>query len=46
MRIVYAFELRHLPEDVDEAFADHRTNGATGSSESKRYAPASPASSS
>ena len=29
MRIVYAFELRRLPEDVDQAFADHRANGAT-----------------
>ena len=46
MRIVYAFELRHLPEDVDQAFADHSANGATGSSGSERYAPASPASSS
>ena len=42
MRIVYAFELRHLPEDVDEAFADHRANGATSSSASERYTPASP----
>ena len=32
MRIVYAFELRRLPEDVDQAFADHRANGATGRS--------------
>jgi len=46
MRIVYAFELRRLPEDVDQAFADHTANGATGSSGSERYAPASPASSS
>ena len=46
MRIVYAFELRRLPQDVDEAFADHRGNGATGSSGSERYTPASPASSS
>src|SRR6266545_6566872 len=45
MRIVYAFELRRLPEDVDRAFADHRANGATGSSGSERYTPASPASS-
>ena len=40
-RIVYAFELRRLPEAVDQAFADHGTNGATQS-----YAPASPAASS
>lgn len=46
MRIVYAFELRRLPEAVDEAFADHSANGATGSSGSERYAPASAASSS
>src|SRR4051794_2813259 len=46
LRIVYAFELRRLPQDVDQAFADHRANGATGSSGSERYAPASPASSS
>jgi uncharacterized membrane protein HdeD (DUF308 family) len=46
MRIVYAFELRRLREDVDQAFADHSANGATGSSGSERYAPASPASSS
>ena len=46
MRIVYAFELRHLPEDVDQAFADHRANGATGSSGSEPYSPASVASSS
>ena len=42
-RIIYAFELRRLPEDVDRAFADHRTNGATGRSGSEQYAPASPA---
>ena len=42
MRIVYAFELRRLPEAVDRAFADHTTNG----SGSERHAPASPASSS
>jgi uncharacterized membrane protein HdeD (DUF308 family) len=46
MRIVYAFELRRLPEDVDQAFADHTSNGATGSSGSERHAPASPARSS
>ena len=46
MRIVYAFELRRLPEVVDQAFADHRANGATGTSRCERYAPASPASSS
>ena len=46
MRIVFAFELRHLPEDVDEAFADHTANGATGSSGSERFVPASPAASS
>jgi hypothetical protein len=45
MRIVYAFELRRLPEDVDQAFADHRTNGATASSGTERIAPAAPASS-
>jgi uncharacterized membrane protein HdeD (DUF308 family) len=45
MRIVYAFELRHLPQDVDQAFADHRTNGATASSGTERIAPAAPASS-
>jgi uncharacterized membrane protein HdeD (DUF308 family) len=27
MRIVYAFELRRLPDDVDQAFADHSANG-------------------
>ena len=43
MRIVFAFELRRLPKDVDEAFADHSANGATGSSGSERHAPASPA---
>ena len=46
MRIVYAFELRRLPRDVDETFADHRANGAAGRSGPERYAPASPASSS
>jgi len=46
MRVVYAFELRHLPEDVDQAFADQSTNGATGSSGAQRFAPASTASSS
>jgi uncharacterized membrane protein HdeD (DUF308 family) len=46
MRIVYAFELRRLPEDVDQAFGDHSANGTTGSAGSERYAPASPASSS
>jgi uncharacterized membrane protein HdeD (DUF308 family) len=46
MRIVYAFELRRLPEDVDEAFADHSANGTTGTSGSERYSPAAPASSS
>src|SRR4051794_10989326 len=46
MRIVYAFELRHLPEDVDRAFADHSANGATGSSGSERDAPAPAASTS
>jgi uncharacterized membrane protein HdeD (DUF308 family) len=45
MRIVYAFELRRLPKDVDEAFADHSANGATGSSRSERHAPAPAASS-
>ncbi len=35
-RIVYAFELRRLPEAVDRAFADHGANGAT-----QPYAPAS-----
>jgi len=44
MRIVFAFELRHLPEDVDEAFADHTANGATGASASERHTPASAAS--
>jgi uncharacterized membrane protein HdeD (DUF308 family) len=43
MRIVYAFELRRLPEDVDQAFGDHTSNGATSSSGSERYTPASPA---
>ncbi len=46
MRIVYAFQLRRLPEVVDQAFADHTANGASGSSGSERYAPASPAPSS
>ncbi len=40
-RIVYAFELRRLPEAVDRAFAGQGANGAT-----ERYAPGSPASSS
>ncbi len=46
MRIVYAFELRRLPQDVDQAFADHTTNGASGGSGSEPYVPASPATSS
>ena len=46
MRIVYAFELRRLPEDVDQMFTDHSANGATGGSGSERQAPASPATSS
>jgi len=46
MRIVYAFELRRLPDDVDEAFADHSSNGTTASSGAERRAPASPATSS
>ena len=44
MRIVFAFELRRLPNDVDEAFADHTANGATGTSGSERHTPASAAS--
>ena len=44
MRIVFAFELRRLPKDVDEAFADHTANGATGASGSERHTPASAAS--
>jgi uncharacterized membrane protein HdeD (DUF308 family) len=47
MRIVYAFELRRLPEEVDRAFADQAANGASASSGSEPYVPpASPASSS
>ncbi len=46
MRIVYAFELRRLPEEIDEAFADHTANGATGRAGSDRHAPAPAASSS
>ena len=46
MRIVFAFELRRLPKDVDEAFADQRANGAPGGSGSERYVPDSAASSS
>src|SRR3954470_19958598 len=46
MRIVYAFELRRLPEDVHQAFADHSANGTAGSSASNPSAPASAASSS
>src|SRR3954447_20103415 len=46
MRIVYAFELRRLPEDVDQAFTDHSANGTPGSSASNPSAPASAASSS
>jgi hypothetical protein len=46
MRIVYAFELRRLPEDVDQAFADHTANGASAGSGSERHAPVSAASSS
>jgi uncharacterized membrane protein HdeD (DUF308 family) len=41
MRIVYAFELRHLPDVVDQAFADHSANGASAGSGSERHAPAS-----
>ena len=44
MRIVYAFDLRRLPEDVDELFADHSANGATGTAGSTPQAPATPAS--
>ena len=36
MRIVYALELRRLPEAVDEAFAAQSANGATASSGSER----------
>ena len=45
MRIVYAFELRRLPKDVDQLFADHGANGATASSRSRRSAAPTPASS-
>jgi uncharacterized membrane protein HdeD (DUF308 family) len=46
MRIVYAFELRRLPQDVDQALADHTASGANGSSGSERHVPAAPAASS
>ena len=45
MRIVYAFELRRLPKDVDQLFADHGANGASASSGSRRSAAPTPASS-
>jgi uncharacterized membrane protein HdeD (DUF308 family) len=41
MRIVYAFELRRLPEDVDRAFAEPSANGAGESSAPERPTPAS-----
>jgi uncharacterized membrane protein HdeD (DUF308 family) len=33
MRIVFAFQLRGLPKDVDQAYADGSANGAAGASE-------------
>jgi len=37
-RIVLAFELRDLPNAVDKAYAGPTSNGATGKSQSERYA--------
>ena len=40
MRIVFAFQLRHLPKDVDEAYASGTSDGtAAGTSDPGRLAP-------
>jgi uncharacterized membrane protein HdeD (DUF308 family) len=48
LRIVYAFELRHLPKDVDEAYADteHGASRMTSQPHSDSYVPAAGAASS
>jgi len=46
LRVVYAFELRRLPQEVDEAYAEQTPNGAAGRSQSGHFAPAAGASSS
>jgi uncharacterized membrane protein HdeD (DUF308 family) len=45
-RIVLAFQLRDLPNEVDKAYAGRTSNGAAGRSQSERYARAAGASSS
>jgi uncharacterized membrane protein HdeD (DUF308 family) len=37
MRVVFAFQLRHLPEEVDEAYADSGTNGAAAGAPADSY---------
>jgi uncharacterized membrane protein HdeD (DUF308 family) len=39
-RIVLAFQLRHLPKDVDEAYEQNTNNGETAGSLPERHAPA------
>ena len=39
MRIVFAFQLRHLPKDVDEAYASETSGTAAGTPDSGRLAP-------
>jgi uncharacterized membrane protein HdeD (DUF308 family) len=46
IRIVLAFQLRDLPNEVDKAYAGRTSNGAAGRSQSERYARAAGASSS
>ncbi len=46
LRVVYAFELRRLPQEVDEAYAEQTPNGAADRSQSGHFAPAAGASSS
>jgi uncharacterized membrane protein HdeD (DUF308 family) len=45
-RIVLAFQLRDLPNEVDKAYAGRTSNGAAGRSQSERYARAAGPSSS
>jgi uncharacterized membrane protein HdeD (DUF308 family) len=45
-RVVLAFELRDLPNQVDKAYAGPTANGAAGQSQSERYARAAGATSS
>jgi uncharacterized membrane protein HdeD (DUF308 family) len=45
MRIVLAFQLRGLPEEVDEAYAQSKTNGTAAGSPPERHARAGAASS-